>query len=238
MAKIKIWLLNNALTDNPNDFSARVSSAGNRDIEAIIERMVRMRSEYQEVTLRAVTEMFLTEVAESIKEGYTVSTPIFRASPGISGAFFGKSAKFNKEDHKIKVNFTANGAFVKEMQNCEVEVLGVSDGYGVIGSVIDTRTGVEDHTITPNDVILILGDKIKIEGDASEVGIFLIKQDDETRIKLQRVVKSTAGEATVLLPSLDPGDYALEIVTATSGGSVPLKEARTYTFEHTLTVLP
>lgn len=238
MAIMKIWLLDNALTDNPNDFSARVSSAGSKDIEALIEGMVKKRSEYQEVTLRAITEMFLTEVADSIKGGYTVNTPLFRVSPGISGAFLGKSAKFDKDNHRIKVNFTANGAFVKEMQDCEVEVLGVADGYGVIGSVIDTQTGVEDHTITPNDVIKILGSKIKIEGDTVEVGIFLIKQDDDTRIKLQRVIKSTSGEAMVLLPSLDPGDYSLEIVTASSGGGVILKAPRTFTFEHTLTVLP
>jgi hypothetical protein len=35
-------------------------------------------------------------------------------------------------------------------------------------------SGVEDHTITPKDVIAIKGSKIKIQGDPGEVGFSLL----------------------------------------------------------------
>ncbi len=237
MAKIKLWLYNNPLTDDPNDYSAKVSSAGSLKLDDIVEGIVANRSEYQSETIRSIGTLIFNEIGEKLKEGYSVSTPLFSASTAVSGAFASKTSSFKKSEHKLKINLRTNGAFLAELQQSEVEVLGVADVGGVIGKVIDAQTGIEDSTITPKDVIQIEGAKIKVEGDDESVGTFLIKQADNLRIKLDRILTNNPSEQMVLLPELEAGDYQLEIVSQYSGGGKFIQEPRTINFEHILTVL-
>ncbi len=60
-----------------------------------------------------------------------------------------------------------------------VEVLGAKSEVGRIGMVTDTFTGLSNGSITPNEDILIEGDRIRINGADSSVGIFFVSEDGE-----------------------------------------------------------
>lgn len=237
MSKIKLWLYDNPLTEDPNDYSAKVSSAGSLNLDDVVDGIVANRSEYQAETIRSIGTLIFKEIGDRLEEGYNVSTPLFSASLAVTGAFSSKTASYTTEDHKLKVNLRTNGAYLAELQESEVEILGVADVGGIIGKVIDSQTAVEDSTITPNDIVQIEGAKIKVEGDAETVGVFLVRQTDNTRIKITRIVSNKPSELLVLLPTLNAGDYQLEIVTQHSGGGTMTKEPRTIVFEHMLSVL-
>lgn len=237
MAKIKIWLLDNPLTKDPTDYSARISPNGAKDLDSLVKGIVKKRSEYQEVSIRAIANLLFDEMLDGVKSGYVVETPWFKISPGITGNFSSKTTSFNKEAHALKFNFNANRSALSELQDAEVEVLGISDGHGAIGMVINTATGEENQSIPTNDAIRIKGKKIKIFGDENEVGVFLIKQSDGERIKLPRVVENMPSELLVLTSHLEPGEYQLEIITRYNGNNILTKNARIIRFDQLLRVM-
>nr|WP_319397274.1 DNA-binding domain-containing protein [uncultured Carboxylicivirga sp.] len=237
MTKIKLWLYDNPLTENPNDYSAKVSSAGSLNLDDVVDGIIANRSEYQPETIRSIGTLIFNEIGDKLKDGYNINTPLFSASLAVSGVFNSKTASFSGSNHKLKINLRTHGAFLAELQKLEVEVLGVADVGGVIGKVIDSQTAEEDSTITPNDVIQIEGTKIKVEGEADTVGAFLVNQTNSVRVKMDRIVSNNPSELLVLLPALDTGDYQLQIVTQHSGGGVLLQAPRTIIFDHLLTVL-
>lgn len=237
MAKLKIWLFDHPFTKDRNEYSARISSAGNVNTDDLVQGIIKKGSELKETTIRSVAQMFLEEMAEAIKGGHTVHTSLFRISLGVSGLFRGKTAQFDPQKNSIKANFVANAAFVSELQQLEVEVLGLGKGGAVIGKVIDTFTQIENHSITPNEVIHIEGSKIKIDGESADNGVYLQRLNDNSRIKLERIIFNRPTELVIKLPDLEPGEYKLEIITQFSGSSKPSKNTKTIEYHHILSIV-
>lgn len=67
-----------------------------------------------------------------------------------------------------------------------VEVLGKKAEAGRIGTVTDTLTGLANGHITPNEDIQIDGDRIRINGSDSSVGIFFVSEDGKTATPVTR----------------------------------------------------
>ena len=83
-----------------------------------------------------------------------------------------------------------------------VEVLGAKSEVGRIGMVTDTFTGLSNGSITPNEDILIEGDRIRINGADSSVGIFFVSEDGEKVTPVTR--RLTQNDPAVSSPAYRP----------------------------------
>lgn len=236
MQKLNLWLYDNHLTEDPNDYFGKVKSNGSITNADIARHIVDDGSELRQETIYNILTVGDKLKASLLAQGYSLNTPLCYGRIGVSGVFEGSAAKFEKGKHKLMANFTQGAELRATLETISVDVLGVAPSGPVISKVEDSLSGQFDSVITPNNVIKILGSKVKIEGDDAQVGLFFINVADSTKTKVEQIITNERSELVIMVPALSQGEYELQIITQTSGGGTLLKEARSTTFEHLLTV--
>ena len=102
--------------------------------------------------------------------------------------------------------------------------------------VKDSITGSVNRQISTGGVVEIIGSRLKIKGDDPENGIYFEDSQGKT-YKVQTLIENKPARLIVLVPSLEKGMYSLHIQTQYAKGSATVKQARTGTFEHPLSVV-
>ena len=236
--KIKAWLYDNPLTDDPNDYVARVSSERSLSVGDICESAVsRGGADTSAQTMEHNVRLFLKEMAYLLCDGYSVNTGYFTASMLIKGVFNSPTETFNVDKHTLQFQFNQGETLRSELASVGVDIMGVADSGTTIAQVTDVKTGSVNDTITPNRNLRVKGTKIKLVGDSANVGVFFINQASgaSTRVDSADVVTNNPSELIIVIPELAAGKYQLQVVTQFSN-STPLKEPRTAIFDKILTV--
>jgi hypothetical protein len=236
--KIKAHLYDNALTENPNDYVARVNAERSLSVKDICESAAeRGGADIAAATMEHAVNLWLKEMGYQLCDGYSVNTGWFTASTHIKGVFDSPNETFNAEKHTVLFEFQQGMLLRKELENITVDILGVAETGAAIAQVQDVKTGSVNDLLTPNRNLKISGHKIKIAGDNADNGIYFVNQGTQQRAKVDAsdVVINNPSELIVVIPALAAGTYKLEVITQFTN-SVFLKEPRTAVFDKTLTV--
>ena len=236
---IKAQLYDNVLTENPNDFIARVASEKSLNIKDVcLSAATRGGSDISAASMEHAVNLWLKEMAYSLCDGFSVNAGWFTAQSNIKGSFFSPTEKFNPEKHTVSFDFNQGSLLRKELGGVEVNILGVADVSLFIAQVTDVKTGSVNELLTPNRNLRINGGKIKIDGDNEANGVYFVNLQTNERVKVDftDIVNNNPSELIVVIPALAAGEYKVEIITQFSGGGKSLKEPRNATLEKVLTV--
>jgi len=238
--KIKAYLYDNALTDDPNDFVARVVSERSLGVDDICTAAVtRGGADITAPAMNHAVKLFLKEMGYQLCDGFAVNADgWFNVSAAIKGSFYSPSERFDSARHSVSFDFNQGARLRKELEAAEVQILGVAETGGFIALVVDVKTGSVNDTVTPNRNLRITGSKLKIAGENAANGVYFVPQGGGERVKVEEsdIVNNNPSEVLVVTPTLPAGAYTLEIVTQFTSGRVPLKEPRTAVFDKILTV--
>ena len=236
----KIWLRLNLLTKEvDNDYTAEVSTVGNtKRNEDIARAILEEGSELKFDTLLDILNRRDGVEKRMLQQGNSVQNANVRLAPRVSGPWVGSTANFDPAVHKITIDATITNEMRTALEEVGVEILGVKNSGAIIGIVTDTATGKTDGSITPNDDILIEGDKLKIAPeDEAGLGVFFVNSADVATPVTRRLTQNDPKKILARVPALPAGEYTLRIVTRFStGNSIFLNEARTIEYERKLTV--
>lgn len=235
---IKAYLYDNLLTDNPDDFSARVSSERSLNISDICtSATTRGGADISAESMKHAVELFLKEMSYRLCDGFSVNTGYFTASPSIRGVFDSSTEKFNPNKHSVLFLFNQGELLRSELATVTVDVLGVAESGAFIAQVLDVKSGSVNDLLTPNRNLKISGSKLKIVGSHADIGVYFINEATQARTKVDTtdVVTNNPSEVMIVIPPLAAGSYKLEIVTQYAVG-VLLKEPRTALLDKTLTI--
>ncbi|TAJ11440.1 DUF4469 domain-containing protein [Marinilabiliaceae bacterium JC017] len=235
---IKGYLYENNLTNDPDDYVARVSSERTLNTGDIcLSAEVRGGADISADTMKRGVDLFLKEMAYQLCDGYSVNTGYFTAGVQIKGVFNSPNESFDRDKHNIYFMFNQGDVLRKELEDIDVDIMGVADTGCEIQKVTDVKSGSVNNLITPNRNLRIKGNKVKLDGTDEQVGVYFIKIADKTRIKVDPsdIVNNNPSELLIVVPALESAEYKLEVVTQFSG-SVLLKEPRKDVFEKILTV--
>lgn len=236
---IKAYLYDNLLTDDPNDYAARVSSERTLDVEAICQSAVsRGGADISAKSMAHAVDLFLKEMAYVLCDGYSVNTGYFTAGAQIKGVFNSPKETFSRDKHAVGFTFNQGESLRKELANVDVTIMGVAEAGCEIVQVTDVKTGIVNGTITPGRNLKIRGSKIKLVGEPDLVGVYFVNQATafETKVDATDVVTNNPSELIVVIPPLSASTYTVEVRTKYSNGSLMLKEVRTAKFDKPLTV--
>ena len=244
MAKIitfiwKIWLRLTHLTHNvENDYSGEVSTVGHTvHNEDIARRIVEGRSEFRYETILAILNERDGIVTESILNGSSVQDGVVHISPTVTGLWIGADRVVDPTRQKAGISVSPTAALREKLLTVHLEILGVKDSGAYVGMVTDAATKATDGQITPNGIMVISGDKLRIAPDNDpEMGIFLIA-DDGTKTQVTQISQNEPKHLTALVPQLPTGSYTLTVVTRFAGSGKLLNSARTIVYELPLKVL-
>jgi len=237
--KIKVNLYENFLTDNPNDYSAKVISERSLSVKEICQTAVKRGGA---PTTAAAMEhnvmLFLKEMAYQLMDGYSVNAEYFVANAQVRGVFNDSKETFDPKKHSVLFRFNQGALLRKEIPNVSVQVMGVGDTSIQISHVVDTKTGSVNDLITPLGTLKIKGGKLKIVGDNPQVGVWFENEEKGEAFKVESndMVVNNPSELIVIIPQLEKGKYRLVIRNQYSASNTLLKEVRTATFEKPLTV--
>jgi hypothetical protein len=235
--KIRVNLYENLLTDDPNDYSARVISERSLNVKEICQIAVTRGS--ADTTAEAMehnVNLFLKEMGYQLMDGYSVNTGYFTANAQVRGVFNSVTEAFNPQKHAVLFRFNQGELMRKEIPNVAVQVMGVSDSSIVISHVVDSKTGSANDLITPTGTLKIKGGKLKIVGDNPQTGVYF--QDEEgNRFKVadNDIIVNKPSELIIAIPPLAQGSYKLMVCNQYSVGAM-LKESRVTVFDKLLTV--
>ncbi|MDR1552202.1 MAG: DUF4469 domain-containing protein [Prevotellaceae bacterium] len=236
--KIKAHLYDNALTDNPNDFIARVNSERSLSVKDICESAAaRGGADISADAMEHAVNLWLKEMGYRLCDGFSINTGWFMASTHIKGVFNSPDEIFNPEKHTVLFEFQQGSQLRKELQSVQIEIMGVADSSLGIAQVTDIKTGCVNDIITPNRNLRISGHKLKIAGDNVANGVYFVNQDTQERTKVDAsdLVINNPSELMIVIPALAAGMYKVEVTTQFTN-SVLLKEPRTAVFDRILTV--
>lgn len=227
--RIKANLYENVLTDDANDYLARVSSERTLNVKEICSSAVsRGGADVSASTMEHCMDLFLGEMGYLLSDGFSVNTGYFTATPLIKGVFNSPTEKFSSDKHSVLFQFNQGATLRNMLSNISVEIMGVAESGISIAQVTDVKTGLVNDQITPNRNLRIKGSKLKVVGDNESIGIYFVNETTNERIKVDPsdIVTNNPSELIIITPELTKGGYTLEVVSQ-YGVSVMLKEPRT-----------
>jgi hypothetical protein len=235
---IKCYLYDNVLTEDPNDFIARVASERSLNVKDVCgSAATRGGADVSAAAMEHAVNLFLKEMAYNLCDGFSVNTGWFTAAAHIRGVFNSPEEHFDKTKHTLSFDFSQGATLRKELNTVTVEMLGVADASLHISQVTDVKTGSVNDLLTPNRNLKIAGSKLKIAGDNAANGIYFVNQTTQARTQVEAsdMVNNNPSELIIVIPALAAGTYKVEVTTQYAISSI-LKEPRTVSFDKALTV--
>jgi hypothetical protein len=185
--------------------------------------------------LDVVVRTFILELSQ----GRSVNIKGFvTANVNIKGTFPYPDSSFDPLANKLRVSISPSRAITNAIKDSPVNRVSDASSGLYIEHVHDVASDTTDSVLTPGMVLKIYGSKMKIAGDAPNVGVaFIDAEGAETLVPMTAVSRNGDREIDLVLPSLSAGAYTVQVTTMSSGSSgTHLVAARSFTFPTVLTV--
>jgi hypothetical protein len=175
--------------------------------------------------------IFLRESAHQLCDGYGVNFGgLYVVYPNVGGVFKNEYEPVDKEKHKINFHFRTLSGLRKLADRIEVISGGLADAAGYIAEITDVTTGLVNDVVTKGGIFILTGDKIKVAGDSSKIGVFFYALGTPN-VSIKATANLAINEPKKIVgtvPELLAGkDWYVEVCTYySSNPSKPLKEMR------------
>ncbi|MDR0644182.1 MAG: DUF4469 domain-containing protein, partial [Treponema sp.] len=236
---IKAWLYENLLTDDQNDYMARVSAERTLSVRDVCESAVeRGGADINAAAMEHAVDLFHKEMGYRLCDGFSVNTSWYNASTHIKGVFTGPTEGFDPARHTVAVEFRQGAELRRELGMVGVDILGKAESGFFIAEVLDLRTRSVNDLLTPGRNAKISGGKLKVEGEDPTCGVYFVNAADGSKVKVDEadIVENVSAHVLIVIPALSAGTYRLEVRTQfTGGGDRFLKTPRAAVFDRLLT---
>ena len=232
---LKYSLVENQLTERPDDYSAQTHSVSSLDKEAIIIRMLHRGTLLTRTDILAVLNGFEETITDALLEGNSVNLPLFNTSFSISGVFESPLDNFDGTRHKLNINLTKGILLREAEQKVKFEKTNTPLPLPQIQEIKDSVSGLVNERLTAQGVIELRGYNLKIEGDDTSCGLWFIKENG-AETKAEIMVENKPSKIIAMIPALPPAQYQIKVVTQHSGGGVFLKTPKFFIFPKMLNV--
>lgn len=230
---LKYALYDNPLTPDPTDFAAKVQNQQNKTIKDVINQITGSGSILKPTECNAVLTAFFNQIAQNISEGTGFYSEYFSLSPSMRGVFTDEDDRFDPTRHELVINLVGGKSFKEALNSMQLEK--VKPSLPNQPQVVRFYDIMSDTTtqITKGGLIELKGERLKVNEDEADEGIFIINTADATATKVARMHQNYPGNLQALVPaSLAAGSYTIEVRNRAHKG----KEIRTGRLEATLTV--
>jgi hypothetical protein len=225
---LKAWIRKNNLTEDPNDYTAVVSTNRSVGVKEIVDELVNEGMEIKRETVVDIITRFNRKSAEMVVSGHNVNTGLVYMRPIITGVFYDKTWSAEKNPVYITIN---QGVDLRAaIASTTVEILSIQPDPIEIFSLTDKTTGKTDGTLTKGRNAELKGSYLKIVGENPDCGISFrnTATQEITKLAIGDIVLNEPSRLLILAPdSLIAGEYELSVTTQFTGGGTVLKQPRT-----------
>jgi hypothetical protein len=235
-----IELYDNPLTERPDDRYGRVINIASINEDTLIERAIAGGFNGNAASMKATYQAVKQEAVKAVVRGEIVSFGLGHATLDVEGAFIGDAPQWNPETNKLVACVVPSKELRETLKKTPVKVIGLAPEQAVVASVIDVASGKVNEKLTPGGMVNIKGSRIKVEGDSTDIGLFLHNQDTQQVVQVPATAIGLNDPSKIMFVApidLGAGNYLLSIVTQFGGNSKRLlNDPRTITFNQLLVV--
>jgi hypothetical protein len=232
---LKYALVENLLTERPDDYSAIAYPLASLDMEAIITRMLQRGTSLTRTDILAVMNGFNETVEEALLQGYTLTLPLFNTSFSISGVFESPLDTFDGNRHKLNINLTKGVKLRNAEKNVKFEKTNTAAPLPQIQEVKDSVSGRVNERLTPGGVVELRGYNLKIEGDNPACGLWFVAANGQ-ETKAATIIENKPSKILAMIPALSAGAYQVKVATQYANGVKLLKTPKIFVYPKTLSV--
>jgi hypothetical protein len=224
---IRAWLYPNYL-EHGGKYIARVKTEKTLTVEQVCaEAVTRGGSDLNYDTMIEAVKIYFEEAFYQLADGFSIENDFYTLHLKIGSTFDHADSKVDPAKNKVEVTFRKRQALDDTLSHVTVEIEGVAENAAYIAEVQDVASGTTDERLTPGSVMIVLGSRIKIEGDDPSCGLYLVNAADGAAIKVTgNFVENRASRLAAQLPALAAGTYRVRVITQFSHNSTFLKEPR------------
>jgi len=236
MHKIRVKLYPNYLPGQENTFIARTANEATLNIEQVCAAL-RDRGGFTGNIEDLIDHVkkYNNEMAYQLCDGFAVSNGYFTIYPNLGGTFKGLKDDPDPKTHPLTFRYRTLSALRRLAGHIAIEITGFAETDAFIDEFI--LEDLSSNTwYVPGDLFSLTGNKIKIEGDESSVGMYFVPVDGSLPpVKVTRLNENNPSSIRGIIPNFDAGDCKIEIRTQYSGTSgKPLKNIRVISSNFTL----
>ena len=232
---LKYSLIENLLTDRPDDYSAQTHCMATIDKDAIITRMLERGTTLTKTDILAVLNSLEEVIASALLEGYNITIPLFNTACSISGVFDSPLDSFDGNRHKLNINLT-KGRLLREVErSMKFEKTNVPSPQPNIQEVKDSMSGRVNEILGRNGVVEVRGYNLKIEGDDPSCGLWF-RMNNGNEYRADVLIENKPSRIIACIPYLDGDNCQISIVTQYANGLKWLKTPKQFAYPKILIV--
>ena len=232
---LKYSLVENLLTERPDDYSAMTHSLTSLGKEAIIIRMLNRGTTLTRTDILAVLNNLEETVVSALLDGNNITLPLFNTSFSISGVFESPSDSFDGNRHKLNINLT-KGLKLREIESkVKFEKTNATAPQPQIQEVKDSVSGKVNEILTRRGVVEVRGYNLKIEGDNEACGLWFVTEDGK-EFKAEVVIENKPSRILAMLPEIAGERVQVKVVTQYTGSAKLLKSPKMFVYPKKLNV--
>lgn len=207
---IKYFLLPNYLNKD-NSYHAKVKDQRTKNFEDLIDEMIESGSTVTKAEALAVLEEYHSAIERSILSGDSVSTPLFHIKSSITGRFDSETDTFDASRHQIRLNLLATKSFHELTKRIKTQKTTHEAPAPTPKDFKDMETMVVNQTLTAGGVAQIKGNRLKIDPNDKEEGVFLIDEKNNTT-RVEQYIRIKPKELIFMIPERLKGKkYTIEV---------------------------
>ena len=218
---IRIALLDNALTADPNDHTAQVQFTTTAILEDLIADMVAAGTPFAAQDIRAAVEGIFVAAERRLLVGERVNlTGFCELYTSVSGVFTGPDDHYDPVRHRVDVVATPSSALRERVRRGA----SVEKGEAVKPSPSplafdDAGSNTRNHTLTPGNIGTVVGSRLKVDPTKLDEGIFFVPVAGGAAVKATNPIENKPKRLILLIPALANGQYWLEVRARMPNGS-------------------
>lgn len=226
------YLTDNPLTPNPTDLRAVLLTKGTKTQQDIIKGIVKANVGLSESELLAVFEAEKKVIGEFLEDGYSINTDLFTMSPSMRGVFYDVRETYTEGRHKLRLNMLPGGTLREALKRIVLRKVAPSNTAPLLSALEDVSSNTTNEQLTPGKAVRIFGDKLGFDVQDPTQGVFFINERGQA-VRADEYIDASPKKIYASVPgSLKVGNYTLQVITKTKGGS-----ARTGQLDYPLAVL-
>ena len=202
-------------SSNGDKLVAVISGQGNKNLDDILQLMVREGSGMTMPLAKAYMQQYFEAVKYLLKEGHSVTTPLGNYKLSIQGTFKDEQDRFNSKRHKVHVSISKNTHLKQFLKNIKVRKNEHRRQQPSIHflTLMGQNTQNPTKTASAGSVGILKGRLMKFDQTNKLQGIFLVPTCfSNSDVRIESYIRIRPSEILFLFPQpLLKGEYLLEV---------------------------
>lgn len=224
---------NHFTAENSDDCLARPVDVSVKTREELIEAITGPGSILKPTEVNAVIDSYWSAITEYIRRGEGYRDDYIYTRYAIRGVFYGDEDQFDPKRHQVVFSVVPKNSITRGAEDVTLQKVDGQDILPHIENIYDWGSRTNGDILTPDGVLEISGDNLKIYNNLEVEGVFFVSEFNEYEFKSPEIRINEPKRLTLRIPeALTGGTYRLEVRTTPRNGN----RLRTGIFAPELTV--